>query len=67
MKEIDISTKSKLKEYLSRPVEETHSTEELDSLYACIRYTHMFKAQESLDKMNEEELIERRLPDIGRF
>ena len=62
MKEIDMSTKASAKAYLTRAVEDTHSVEELKSLHAAIRYTHQHKYQESLEKMNEVELIERPLP-----
>lgn len=67
MKEIDIKNKSALKEYLGKPPEQTHTKEELESLHACIRYTKQYLQNESLSKMDEEELIARPLPDIGNF
>lgn len=59
MKEIDMSSVSGAKAYLSRPVEDTHSVEELAAVHRAIRYTHMFKKEESLAKMDEQELVER--------
>jgi hypothetical protein len=50
------------KAYLTQDPKDTHTKEEMDSLIRAIMYTKMVKQQESLDKMNEEELIERPLP-----
>lgn len=67
MKEINIKDKASLKAYLGRSPEDTHTKEELESLHACIRYTKQYLQSESLAKMDEEELIELPLPDIGNF
>ena len=50
-----------MKEYLSKPPEKTHSREELEALHRAIRFTHENSnlAEEALEKMNEEELIQR--------
>jgi hypothetical protein len=64
MKTIKMDDKSSAKAYLSRPPEDTHTKEELDSLHRAIRFTHMFKHEESMAKMDEEESIERILPQI---
>ena len=48
MKVIDMSNKASAKAYLSRPVEDTHSKEEMDAILRAIRYTQMFKQDESL-------------------
>lgn len=62
MKVIDMSTKSAAKAYLTRSPEDTHSKEELDAVHRAIRYTQLMKQAESLEKMNEEELLARPLP-----
>ena len=62
MKIIDMSTKSSAKAYLSRPPKDTHSVSELESVHRAIRYTKMFKQEESLAKMEETESIERPIP-----
>lgn len=51
--------------YLKLPPEQTHTKEELESLHRAIRFTQMFKQEESSAKMNEEELIRRPLPRFG--
>ena len=66
MKTIKLNSAASAKAYLG-PVEKSHTPEELDELYACIRYTKMFKQNESNAKMEEIGLLERPLPDIGRF
>lgn len=58
MKVIDMSTQASAKAYLSRPPEDTHSVDELKSLHRAIRFTHLFKYEESLAKMDEESAIE---------
>jgi len=62
MKTIDMSTKSGAKAYLTRSVELTHNKAELDAVLRAINYTKAVKQEESLAKMNEEELLERPLP-----
>lgn len=64
MKEMDLSNPSSAKMYLTRPPEQTHTKEELDALHRAIRFTRLFKHEESMAKMNEEELIQRPLPKL---
>jgi len=66
MKTIDMSSQSAAKAYLSRPPKETHTKEELEALHNAIRYTQMFKQEESLSRMDEEETIERPLPKMPK-
>lgn len=69
MKIIDMtSNKSEAKAYLTRPPEETHTKEELEALHRAIQFTKMFKQEESLAKMDEEELVERCMlpPQLAR-
>ena len=58
MKVIHMDTKSEAKANLSRHPKDTHTREELDSLHRAIRYTHIFKHEESMAKMDEESPIE---------
>jgi hypothetical protein len=67
MKIIDMRTKSAEKAYVTRPPEDTHSKEELDAVHRAIRFTHAFKHQESMEKMNEEEDIERAFPNLKKL
>ena len=79
MKTIQMNNQSEAKVYLTNPPEKTHTKEELEQLHACIHYTHIFKHNESMEKMNEESPIEMPIPgsarsldklkklDIGRF
>ena len=55
---------SMTKNYLSKSPEDTHTKEEMDALVRAINYTHTFKNEESLSKMDEEELMERPMPDM---
>ena len=64
MKIIDMSDRSSAKAYLSRPVEDTHTKEELEAVHKAIMHTRFFKQEESLSKMDEEETIARPLPRI---
>lgn len=66
MKTIQMNNKSEAKEYLTNPPEKTHTKEELEQLHACIHYTHIFKHDESMEKMNEEEIVERPMPGTQR-
>jgi hypothetical protein len=66
MKTIQMNKQSEAKAYLTNPPEKTHTKEELDNLHACIRYTHMFKHNESMEKMNEESPIEMPMPGTQR-
>lgn len=58
MKVIKMDNAIEAKAYLSRSVEDTHSQKEQEALHRAIRYTKLFKQQESLDKMNEEGVME---------
>lgn len=64
MKVIDMSTRASAKAYLSRPPEDTHSAAELDALHRSIRYTKLFKQEESLAKMDEESPLNLPLPKL---
>ena len=63
MKVIDMSSKTNAKAYLGA-VEDSHSKEELESLQRAIRFTHMFKHEESMAKMDEELALERPMPNL---
>ena len=67
MKIIDMSNKSSAKAYLTRDPKDTHSKSEMDAVLRAINYTKLVKQQESLDRMNEEEVMERPLPGHGTF
>lgn len=66
MKVIDMTNKVAAKAYLTRPVEDTHTKEELEAVHRAVRFTQMFKQEESLDKMNEEEVLQHSVPPIDR-
>ena len=61
MKVIHMDSPREAHNNLYHKVEETHTKEELDSLHRAIRYTHQFKHEESMEKMNEESPIEQML------
>lgn len=65
MKTIRMDTQAEAKANLERPPELTHTKEELEALHACIRYTQMFKQNESYAKMDEEMAIEHVLPSMS--
>jgi hypothetical protein len=52
-------------EYFLRSPVETHTKEELDAVHRAILYTHLFKREESMRKMDEEELLYRPMPKIS--
>ena len=52
-------------QYFLRPPVETHTKEELDAVHRAILYTHLFKHEESMRKMDEEELLYRPMPKIS--
>ena len=64
VKVIDMSTKSSAKAYLTRAPKDTHTKAELQSLHNAIAYTKLLKQEESLAKMDEEELLARPLPKL---
>ena len=59
MKIIKLDNKPIAKAYLTRAPKDTHTKEELDAVHRAIRYTQMMKQEESYNKMDEEELIQR--------
>lgn len=67
MKVIDMSTKTSAQAYLSRTPENTHTKEELEAVHRAVRFTQMFKQQESLAKMDEELAVEHILPDLKKM
>ena len=66
MKIVNMDDKVQAKAYLSRPPEDTHSAKELESVHRAIRFTQMFKHEESMSKMDQEELIARPLPRMPK-
>ena len=62
MKTIELKDKATAKAYLTRDPKDTHTKEEMESLLRAIAFTKMFHQQESLEKMNEEEMVTRHLP-----
>jgi len=58
---------SMTKAYLTKSPEHTHTKEELEALHNAIHFTHAFKNEESLAKMDEEELMERPMPDMNKL
>ena len=67
MKIIDMSTKSAAKAYLTRDPKHTHSKVEMDAVLRAVAYTKAMKQEESLAKMDEEEVLSRPLPGHGTF
>ena len=62
MKVIDMSTKDSAKEYLSKAPKDSHTNEELDAIHRAINFTKLFKHEESMSKMDNEESLVRPLP-----
>ena len=67
MRVIKMDTKSEAKANLTRSPEETHTPAELEAVHRAVRYTQLFKHEESMEKMNEEEVIERTMPDLKKL
>ena len=67
MKVIDMSTKSSAKAYLTRDPKDTHTKSEMDAVLRAINYTKTVKQEESLSKMDEEEILNRPLPGHGKY
>lgn len=59
---LDVKNKASLKMHLENAPETIYTTEQLDSIHRAIRYTQAHKHEESMAKMDEEEMIERQLP-----
>ena len=57
MKVMDLRESSSERAYLTKLPSETHSKAELEALHRAIQYTKAVKQEESLAKMDEEELI----------
>lgn len=64
MKVMDMSTLSAEKAYLTNDPKNTHSKSELEAVIRAIEYTKLMKHEESMSKMDEEELLSRPLPRI---
>lgn len=64
MKVMDKTDERAMRAYLSRPVEDTHNAVELEAVHRAIRFTHLFKHDESMAKMDQEQLIEHVLPRV---
>lgn len=64
---MDIANKAKLKEYLSNSPEKTHTKEELEAIHRAVRFTQLYKQEESLEKMNTEEVVERAMPELKKL
>jgi len=65
MKVIDMSTKASAKAYLTRDPSDTHTKPEMDAVLRAVAYTKLMKQEESLAKMDEEEVLNRPLPGHG--
>lgn len=61
MKVIKMDTKSEAQANLDRHPKDTHTKSEMDALLRAVRYTHMFKHDESMAKMDEENMIQHQL------
>lgn len=59
---LDVTNKTQLKNHLENDPKKLYKGAELDAIHRAIRYTQLFKQEESLEKMNEEELMQRPLP-----
>lgn len=59
---LDVTNKTQLKNHLENDPKIIYKGAELDAIHRAIRYTQLFKQKESLEKMNEEELVQRTLP-----
>lgn len=64
MKVMDMGTLSAEKAYLTNDPKNTHSKEELEAVIRAIEYTKLMKHEESMSKMDEEELLARPLPRL---
>ncbi len=62
MKTIKLEDKATAKAYLTRDPKDTHNKTEMESLLRAISFTKLFHQAESLEKMNEEEIVTRPLP-----
>ena len=58
MKTIKMDSHSEAKAYLSKSPKDTHNKEELEALHRAIRFTKAFKSDESMAKMDQEELLQ---------
>ena len=67
MPTMDITNKSKLKEYLTKTPEQLFSKTELEAVHRAIRYTQVCKQEESYSKMDEEEVVERSMPELKKL
>jgi len=67
MPTMDITNKSKLKEHLTKTPEQIYSKSELEAVHRAVRYTALCKHEESMEKMNEEEIVERSMPELKKL
>ena len=58
---LDVTNKASLKKHLENSPTEIYKGAELDAIHRAIRYTQLFKQEESLAKMDEESPIEHQL------
>jgi phage terminase small subunit len=58
MKTISMKSQAEAKAYLNQTPDKTHTKEELEALHRAIRFTHAFKHDESMEKMDQEELLQ---------
>lgn len=66
MKVIDMRDPSSARAYAGRPPEDTHTKEELAALHRAIHFTHTHLMQESMNKMDEEEMMVRPVPRMPK-
>ena len=67
MKVMDMRTKSAEKAYVTQSPEKTHTPAELEAVHRAVRFTQLFKQAESYEKMNEEEIVERTMPELKKL
>jgi hypothetical protein len=62
VKVMDITDERAMHEYRSKLPKDTHTKEELDALHNAIKFTHAYRLEESLAKMDEHSPIDMPLP-----
>lgn len=67
MKTMDKTDSRAMREYFGKPPTETHNKEELAALYRAIHYTHSNKMEESMAKMDDQEMLDRAMFDIRKL
>lgn len=66
MPEMDMSSASKVREHLTRPLTEIYTKEEMEAIHRAIRYTQMYKQDEARERMDTEELLTRPMPKLTK-